>query len=252
MISVFLWIHPMFSPRWKKRHRKSCVVRSRSRPDKKWIVFPGAGKLFYWQIGIAHYLNTHTHYKNKDVLLMGESSGALTITLMACEIDPKYATEVALYHLGEAKSVIGIWGPMVRKWLEDILPEDAAARCTDRVHIAITTWNHGCFLPERIIVSKFHDKQDLIEACLASIHIPYIIDGRMFYRFRGMWSIDGVIWPTSYSLGYHPSSPCTIVFDYKDDPKLTSASFINFFTMCSPDYLYSLIEHGENYFNEQR
>ena len=238
--------------RWKKRRRKSCVVRSR--PDtRKWIVFPGAGKFFYWQMGIAHYLNTHTHSKHKDdMLLMGESSGALTITLMACEIDPKYATEVALYHLGEAKSVIGIWGPIVRKWLEDILPEDAAARCTDRVHIAITTWNHGCFLPERIIVSKFHDKQDLIDACLASIHIPYLIDGRMFYRFRGMWSIDGAIWATSYSLGYHPSSPCTIVFDYKRDPKLTSGSFIDFFTMCSPDYLYSLIEHGKNYISEQQ
>ena len=181
---------------------------------------------------------------------MGESSGALTITLMACEIDPHYTTEVALYHLGEAKSVISIWGPMVRKWLEDILPEDAAARCTDRVHIAITTWNHGCFFPKRIIVSNFHDKQDLIEACLASIHIPYIIDGQMFCRFRGMLSLDGAIWPTSYSLGYHPSSPCTIVFDYKHDPSLTSPSFINFFTMCSPDYLYSLIEHGKNYMND--
>jgi hypothetical protein len=40
-------------------------------------------------------------------------------------------------------------------------------------------------------VSQFESKQDLIEAVMASAHVPFFLDGRPFLRFRERLCWDG-------------------------------------------------------------
>lgn len=82
-----------------------------------------------------------------------------------------------------------VWGGIVRSWLDEILPDDAAERCSGRVHISILQ----LMPPERKHVSWFCSKADLIEACLASSHLPWVMDGRACFHFRGSPCVDGSI-----------------------------------------------------------
>jgi hypothetical protein len=54
-------------------------------------------------------------------------------------------------------------------------------RCSGRLQLAVTK------LPslKPLLLEKFHSKDDLIDACMASIHIPLFLDGRVAATFRG-------------------------------------------------------------------
>ena len=42
-----------------------------------------------------------------------------------------------------AWGLYGIWGGVIRQWLDELLPEDAAQRCDGRVELLVTTLNPG-------------------------------------------------------------------------------------------------------------
>jgi len=66
-----------------------------------------------------------------------------------------------------------VWGNVVRDWLEELLPENAHEICRGRVYISVVR------LPfRREYISTYTSKQDLIATCLASAHIPLLMDGR--------------------------------------------------------------------------
>lgn len=54
----------------------------------------------------------------------------------------------------------GIWGSLIRDWLEELLPADAAERCAGRVRLVVTE------VPSLRIryLENFESKQDLIDA----------------------------------------------------------------------------------------
>jgi predicted acylesterase/phospholipase RssA len=104
--------------------------------------------------------------------LRGASAGALAAALGACEVDAGLAFEKA-YDLARQHGafdrplgLVGVWGGMVRTWLEDILPEDAADRLRGRVQVVLTE------LPmKKRAVDDFQSKEDVIEALMASVHV---------------------------------------------------------------------------------
>jgi hypothetical protein len=54
----------------------------------------------------------------------------------------------------------GIWGELIRAWLDALLPEDAAARCAGRVRLVVTE------VPSLRLryVEDFESREDLINA----------------------------------------------------------------------------------------
>lgn len=54
-------------------------------------------------------------------------------------------------------------------------------RCTGRVRLRITAW--PSLSP--LFLERFHSKADLIDACMASSHLPFLLDGRLAARVRG-------------------------------------------------------------------
>lgn len=73
--------------------------------------------------------------------VVGASAGALTGTLAACRVPMPLAAEKAIKLSMDNKvwsrrlGLAGIWGPIVRQWLDKVLPENADELCRDRVSL---------------------------------------------------------------------------------------------------------------------
>lgn len=187
--------------------------------DELVVNFPGGGKFFYWQSGVATFLNKYFDLTNAK--LVGASAGALTATLMACHVDAHYATAIAVKLLRKynvykrSLGLVGVWGGVVRDWLEEILPANAAELCRGRVHIHVL-----CLPYQRHHVSDFRSKGDLIETCLASAHLPMVMDGKPFCMWRGWPCVDGSIWAGRRAVPNHLRDAETVTFDYVEDEML--------------------------------
>lgn len=117
-----------------------------------------------------------THLK-----LSGASAGALAIVLSHCGVEASSAHAVA-FRLAEAANCLerplglcGRWGRLVHDWLDALLPMDAAERCRDRCHVAVTRCSP---LPAARALSDFGSRTELIDALMKSTHIPFFMDGR--------------------------------------------------------------------------
>jgi hypothetical protein len=81
----------------------------------------------------------------------------------------------------------GIWGAIVRRWLDELLPADAHERCSGRVSIVLTQLP----LLSTVSVDRFPTKASLIDAALASAHVPFFMDGQLAASYAGGACIDG-------------------------------------------------------------
>ncbi|WZN66770.1 patatin-like phospholipase [Chloropicon roscoffensis] len=166
--------------------------------DRPVIALPGGGIYFYWNAGVLAYLAER--YELEGCELVGASAGALSVVLVACGVDFRKATEVA-YRLAEENglydrplALVGIWGRLVREWLEELLPEDAHLTCESRVKVVLLE----VFPLNRRAVEEFKSRDDLIEALMASAHIPFLLDYKPFSSFRGKLCIDGSALKNNY------------------------------------------------------
>ncbi|PRW45375.1 Patatin-like phospholipase domain-containing 1 [Chlorella sorokiniana] len=151
----------------------------------------GGGMWFFWKIGAVHYLQNN--HDLSRVQLHGSSSGAIVAVLAACGVNLQQAALHTAQVLEEHRvrdrllGVLGLWGGIARQCLQDLLPEDAHQRCTGRVRLRVTAWPSL----QPVFIQRFHSKQDVIDACLASGHLPFLLDGRLAATMRGMRAVDG-------------------------------------------------------------
>lgn len=151
--------------------------------------FSAGGLLFSYYIGVVfglHDLGVIT----RDTRLGGASAGSL---IAAC------------YHSGLPQEVIiancarlatdcrengtrGRLGIVLKKFLEELLPEDIHERCNDRAFVAVSrVWPR----PTAKLISEYSSKEDLISALLTSCHVPWWFDSSPWTTFRGAASYDG-------------------------------------------------------------
>ena len=100
----------------------------------------------------------------------------------------------------------GVWGGIIRQWLDESLPIDAAERCRGRVSLVLnkplipvplipplgeplTNMRYPCIT--KLHVSDFRDRSELIDAALASVHVPLFLDQQWSASFRGEEYVDG-------------------------------------------------------------
>ncbi|CAM9283873.1 unnamed protein product [Phaeothamnion confervicola] len=149
----------------------------------------------------------------------------------------------------------GVWGGLVRRWLDDLLPPDADAACRGRVHLillrlaaappvvmmeaataaggaaaaageeagesadsaasagpagsaaGLTLPRLALRRPRRVVVADFASRYEVIEACMASVHVPFFMDGRFAARFRGRRCLDGSFRAGTTALSLGPGRP---------------------------------------------
>ena len=122
----------------------------------------------------------------------------------------------------------GVWGPMVRTWLDELLPDDAHERCSGRVSVLIKKPVMQQF-PPRLVqhsISEFSDRSDLIDCCMASVHVPLFLDTRWTAKFRGQSFVDGSLelgTKVRYELpSSHSALPTVKISPFKD-PRMRKA-----------------------------
>eukprot|EP00466_Bigelowiella_natans_P001442 jgi/Bigna1/77699/fgenesh1_pg.49_\ len=156
----------------EKRKRGGCKIIEDGVPV---VSCAGAGIFIFWQLGALKYITSH--FDLSKARLHGGSAGAVLSTFIASGVDLNNAIRES-YNIGMEAQVwtrnshMGLFGPLIRKWLEKLLPEDAHERCNGRVRLLVTK------VPSlnQKYVSHFTSREDLITACMASIHVPFFLN----------------------------------------------------------------------------
>lgn len=94
----------------------------------------------------------------------------------------------------------------------------------DSRHLAIV-FHAFCFLPNssiRLQVNRFDSKEDLIEAVMASAHVPFFLDGRPFLQYREQPCWDGSFPDFFFSRNseFLERDNSTLIVDYSMDAEL--------------------------------
>ena len=194
---------------------------------KAGLAFPGGGLFFWWQAGAITGLARRMDLSQAP--LVGASAGALAATLSACDVDMQVAFDSALRRTIEVGAfekgpwgLYGIWGPIVHSWLDELLPQDAANRCEGRVSLIMREVQMRRPIVRPSAISNFQSRDDLMHACMASVHVPFFLDGKMTTEFRGKQCVDGSLAlpglpPVSYALpARFDGLPMLKVSPYKD------------------------------------
>lgn len=215
------------------------------------IVFPGGGIFFYYQAGLVNFLREG--YDLSSCTFSGASAGALTATLTASDVDFYEATDLALRLAKDAGvwdrtgGLQGIWGPMIEEWLDSLLPTSIES-LQDKLTLLVTP------VPSfgKTKISSFEDRKDLIRCNMASVHLPWFLDGKLTSNFRDRPHIDGSFLSKEedYMLDLDMDSKIstdTIFLDWSKDPDMSSKGGMDIVDAMSPDGIYGLMERGKRY-----
>jgi len=160
---------------------------------EKVLVLPGGGLFFWWQLGAMSRIRQEPAFK--DVKVVGTSAGALAALCgrggvefdEALKLAIKLADDGGVWTRGRL-GLAGIWGDMIRVWLDELLPDDAADLCKDTNFVVL---QRKRLWYRRQLATDFQSKKDLIDAALASAHVPFFLDGRLNANWRNTKCIDG-------------------------------------------------------------
>ena len=186
----------------------------------------------------------------------GASAGSLTSALLLTNVDFDHAADCAIrlaheFGVYERKNPFVFWGPILRNWLEEILPDEDVHYHLPHLEIAITPASP--FKPPELI-SGFHCKEELIEACMASCHVPLFLDGKAFTHYRGEAYLDGSFWyfvtkDRFTGLPLPPNLPSKDIFwvDYCDDEEFMAKISGNILETITPVTMREMMQDGYNF-----
>ncbi|GLC68756.1 hypothetical protein PLESTF_000733400 [Pleodorina starrii] len=220
-----------------------------SKPKAKTLSWAGAGIFFFWQLGAMKYLAER--YDLTRVPMAGASGGALAAVLAACGVPAdvvlQRAYEMSVKHgiWERPLGLVGIWGSLIEQWLDDLLPADAAERCRGKITIIVTTLpNMG-----QVGISDFKDKHDLINAAMASAHIPMLLDLKFARVCRGKYCVDGSFPDFFYNDNSEllKAGGSAVIFDYFNDTKLVRKGRMDMLSLKQYEEVKHIMQLGYEY-----
>ena len=226
----------------------------------KVLRFSGGGIFFFWQAGAAAYIAQHCP-ELRDVPVMGASAGSIAATLLASQVSFHDAAKLAIKigkenNIWESnKSLSGIWGSLIRSFLEEIIPDDISTESLEKINVLVTPRN---VLKGPRLLNQFESKEDLINALMASIHIPIFMNGKMTTSYKDKKYIDGSFW----SMVANVKGPWPVesldkkkdVFhiDYNHDKEfLDSIEDKKITQVITPDMVFEMMRRGYAYMEKQ-
>lgn len=126
---------------------------------------------------------------NEHVLYSGTSGGAIVSALTACDVDPKFQLDCTK---DVFKNVIIKGTEPIDEIIEMLckhLPDNAGELCSDTVKCYMCKIKN--FVPRAYYVTKFKDKQEVIDAITSSCYIPYLLGTRPYMKYKNEPHIDG-------------------------------------------------------------
>jgi Patatin-like phospholipase len=223
----------------------------------KAMYFTGAGIYFWWQAGCARYIQENCDYS--EVPMIGASAGSLSSALLLANVDFQKAAESALRIGSESKvyerkgGLAGVWGTLLNAWLNEVIPDDVSADTFKRLQIAVTP-----YLKSPKLVSGFQTKAEVIDACMASCHVPVFLDGRPTTSFRGEQVLDGSFWyfvtkdrTTGLPIPADKKPEEIFWIDYCDDDDFMQSISGNILELVSPSKLLDMMDDGYNFMKRE-
>jgi hypothetical protein len=231
--------------------------------------FSGGGIYFWWQAGVATYIQEKKNLNPKlKVNYLGSSAGALSAALLYSNVSMSKAAEYAIYQAEREKlftkpsGLAFVWGKIVKEWLDVLIDEKAIENNRNtELYIKVTPVNvfKNGFKP--IILNNFTTKADVIDACLCSCHIPLFMDTKLYNKYQGKRYLDGSFYPFMQSLLQQYSLENDIsqfnktnvaIMDWQaDEIFLNSNKKSSFVELVTPDNLYRMMEYGYNYMKNE-
>lgn len=156
------------------------------------LSFSGCGWLMSYHLGVSDLLLRAGCITPRS-RFAGASGGALVAAALGCGLSPRdlqrQLGDMARKFRGEGP--LSVWGniePSLRATLDDILPAHANDLCNGRVSIALT---RARWKPDAWLVDRFHSRDELIDALVASSFVPSYLAPGFTRHFRGEPVIDG-------------------------------------------------------------
>eukprot|EP00897_Mesotaenium_endlicherianum_P010023 jgi/Mesen1/9049/ME000057S08478 len=172
------------------------------------VASAAGGMFFYWQLGAC--ASIAKRYDMSRLHMAGASAGALAATLAACQVDGQKAAKAA-FQLSLDNHI----------WDRPGGATSCHASChTGRLHLYVLhlpSFRSPGFT--RAAVTEFASKADVVEACMASVHIPWFMDGRLSTPFRDRRTVDGSILASKEDLALGGERP-TVWLDYTSDEEM--------------------------------
>ena len=221
--------------------------------------FTGAGVFFFWQVGAAKYMKETCVLG--DIPVVGASAGSLTGLLLLSGVDFDKATEIALTQSVESgvynkqTGLAGELGGLLYAWLDTVVPKDLDVESVSSLHVAVTP--AAAKSPK--LVRDFESREDVIQACMASCHVPVFMDGRPTTSYRGESVVDGSFWyfvtkNRLNGLPLPPSCKPEEVFwvDYTDDDEFMAAMADgNFLGLVGEEGIRDMVAAGYNFMKRE-
>uniref|UniRef100_A0A0G4HPA2 PNPLA domain-containing protein n=1 Tax=Chromera velia CCMP2878 TaxID=1169474 RepID=A0A0G4HPA2_9ALVE len=233
------------------------------------IIFPGGGLWFYWMVGAMRYLSLH--FDLSLCRYAGASAGSLVSLLAASGVDFDEAVRRAIRLADEEQlwtrpaGVVGVFGPIIRRWLDSLIPDDpppepgqkGGVPWGSRVAIQVTSVDFRRLtdpLRTEVVEGREEDSRGaLIDAAMASIHIPFLIDGEPFYSppeaSNDAAFIDGSVFIDRADLCRRLKVPveASVWLRPYEDPVIEKGPPLSFLLVRSPHELFNLIDRGFQY-----
>lgn len=225
------------------------------------VYFTGAGTYLWWQLGVAKYIQETLD--RDDILNLrfaGASAGSATATLLLTNADfdkaPQLAIDIAKrYDVFSRKTgLTGICGEMMRIWLDEMIQdENFNIQDLQKLSIALTP-----SIGSPKLVDSFQSKSDLLDAIMASCHVPIFMDGKVLTSYKGEPVLDGSFWYFVTKNRYNglPIPQNTDLnkltwVDYSDDEAFLQRMSGNFLELTKPEMTYEMMQYGYDYMKKE-
>jgi hypothetical protein len=180
-----------------KEYVKALVqnVDKQTLPKKIDLVFSGGGFNGFFAMGVAMYvLELRRQGHIKIARLSGCSIGSLVALLCLIDKDEdidEWFTDIAACF--RTNHNLAEYHDMVRKGVMRLLPTDDMSQINGHLFINF----HDLKKKKKKVVSKYRNREHLIECILRSGHIPHIVDGNIKYKDRYSDGISPYIFDAS-------------------------------------------------------
>lgn len=232
-----------------RKQKLSAFSPAESKTDVHFI-FPGCGLFFFWQAGFMAYLLEQNYDLNTgSISFTGASAGAMTAVLSVLGVDFANATQILIKICEEAGvldnvwGLQGTWGSITYKWLDQLLPADAHKKAEQSNVSMLITPVSNLRNPEK--VQTYSSRNELIESIMATVHIPWFMDGNWTTTFRGRKYIDGALF--SRKKHYLPDNKGAdvIVLNHFKDPHYKGFGLLDTIKVMTPQAVWDMMEHGK-------
>lgn len=158
------------------------------------IHFQGCAGKFWYELGIAQYIQEHIipyDSPNYDIYYSGESGGALVALFMllgkVSDFYPKIVEFINIVHAQPNGCLLTLYDIMEKQLLE-ILSEDAYLIANQKFCLVY----YDIMEFDGVVKNNFTSNEDLVKALTSSGYIP-LFGKSLFYKYENKYTVDGAL-----------------------------------------------------------